>query len=88
MPGQLADLAVLSADYFSVPDEEIKRSGIRADRLSAVKPVYGAEEFGRSGAASAAGAAGLVSGRGVWRLSLSRFSGAGRHARSCHRTFA
>jgi amidohydrolase family protein len=24
-PGQLADLAVLSADYFSVPDEEIKR---------------------------------------------------------------
>jgi predicted amidohydrolase YtcJ len=24
-PGQLADLAVLSADYFSIPDEEIKR---------------------------------------------------------------
>jgi predicted amidohydrolase YtcJ len=25
VPGQLADLAVLSADYFSVPEEEIKR---------------------------------------------------------------
>ena len=24
-PGQLADLAVLSADYFSIPEEEIKR---------------------------------------------------------------
>ncbi len=24
MPGQLADLAVLSADYFSIPEEEIK----------------------------------------------------------------
>ena len=24
-PGQLADLAVLSADYFSIPDEEIKQ---------------------------------------------------------------
>ena len=24
MPGQLADMAVLSADYFLVPDEEIK----------------------------------------------------------------
>ena len=25
VPGQLADLAVLSADYFSIPEEEIKR---------------------------------------------------------------
>src|SRR5205085_3089959 len=25
VPGQLADVAVLSADYFSVPEEEIKR---------------------------------------------------------------
>ena len=24
-PGQLADLAVLSSDYFSIPEEEIKR---------------------------------------------------------------
>jgi predicted amidohydrolase YtcJ len=24
-PGQLADLAILSADYFSIPDEEIKQ---------------------------------------------------------------
>jgi Amidohydrolase family len=25
VPGQLADLAVLSADYFAIPEEEIKR---------------------------------------------------------------
>jgi hypothetical protein len=45
-PGQLADLAVLSADYFSIPDEEIKQ-------LEAVltivggKVVYAAEEFSK-----------------------------------------
>jgi hypothetical protein len=44
--GQLADLAVLSADYFSVPEEEIK--GIESV-LTVVggKVVYGAGEFGR-----------------------------------------
>jgi predicted amidohydrolase YtcJ len=44
--GKLADLAVLSADYFSVPEEEIK--GI-ASVLTVVggKVVYGAEEFER-----------------------------------------
>ena len=31
VPGQLADLAVLSADYFSVPEEEIKGNRIGAD---------------------------------------------------------
>jgi len=43
-PGQLADLAVLSADYFSVPDEEIK--GIES-LLTVVdgKIVYAAGEF-------------------------------------------
>jgi hypothetical protein len=42
--GQLADLAVLSADYFSVPEEEIK--GIESV-LTVVggKVVYGAGEF-------------------------------------------
>jgi len=43
-PGQLADLAVLSADYFSIPDEEIK---LLESVLTIVggKPVYAAEEF-------------------------------------------
>jgi predicted amidohydrolase YtcJ len=44
VPGQLADLAVLAADYFSIPEEDIKR-------LEAVltivggKPVYATAEF-------------------------------------------
>jgi predicted amidohydrolase YtcJ len=43
-PGQLADLAVLSADYFSVPEEEIK--GIESVlTLVGGKVVYGAGEF-------------------------------------------
>jgi hypothetical protein len=44
--GRLADLAVLSADYFSVPEEEIKRI---ESVLTVVggKVVYGAGEFER-----------------------------------------
>jgi predicted amidohydrolase YtcJ len=43
--GQLADLAVLSADYFKVPEEEIK--GIEAVlTIMDGKVVHGAEEFG------------------------------------------
>jgi predicted amidohydrolase YtcJ len=44
-PGQLADLAVLSADYLTVPEEEIK--GIESV-LTVVggRVVYGAKEFG------------------------------------------
>jgi predicted amidohydrolase YtcJ len=42
--GQFADLAVLSADYFSVPDEEIKRLESVLTIMGG-KPVYGAEEF-------------------------------------------
>jgi hypothetical protein len=43
-PGRLADLAVLSADYFSVPEEEIK--GIESVlTLVGGKVVYGADEF-------------------------------------------
>jgi predicted amidohydrolase YtcJ len=43
-PGQLADLAVLSADYFAIPEEEIR--GIESV-LTMVdgKVVYGADEF-------------------------------------------
>ena len=44
VPGQLADLAVLSADYFSVPDEEIKRLESVLTIMGG-KPVYAAEEF-------------------------------------------
>jgi len=43
-PGQLADLAVLSADFFSVPDEEIKRIESVLTIVGG-KIVYGAAEF-------------------------------------------
>jgi hypothetical protein len=44
VPGQLADLAVLSADYFTVPEEEIK--GIESVlTLVSGNVVYGAGEF-------------------------------------------
>jgi predicted amidohydrolase YtcJ len=44
VPGQLADLAVLSADYFSVADEEIK-SLESVLTIVGGKPVYAAGEF-------------------------------------------
>jgi hypothetical protein len=46
VPGQLADLAVLSADYFSIPEEEIKRLQ-SVFTLVGGKVVYGAGEFAR-----------------------------------------
>src|ERR1700731_4019434 len=47
-PGQLADLAVLSADYFSIPDEEIKQL---ESVLTVVggKIVHATEEFSKLG---------------------------------------
>jgi predicted amidohydrolase YtcJ len=42
--GKLADIAVLSSDYFSVPDEEIKSLESVLTILGG-KPVYAAEEF-------------------------------------------
>lgn len=47
-PGQLADLAVLSADYFTIPEEEIKRIESVLTILDG-KVVYGAQEFGNLG---------------------------------------
>jgi predicted amidohydrolase YtcJ len=44
VPGQLADLAVLSADYFSVAEDEIKRLESVLTIVGG-KPVYAAEEF-------------------------------------------
>jgi predicted amidohydrolase YtcJ len=44
VPGQLADLAVLSADYFSVADEEIKHLESVLTIVGG-KSVYAAEEF-------------------------------------------
>jgi predicted amidohydrolase YtcJ len=44
VPGQFADLAVLSADYFSVSDEEIKRLESVLTIMGG-RPVYAAEEF-------------------------------------------
>lgn len=46
VPGQLADLAVLSADYFSVPEEEIKRLESILTLVGG-RVVYGAGEFAR-----------------------------------------
>ena len=43
-PGQLADLAVLSADYFSVPEEQIKAIE-SVLTMVAGKVVYGSAEF-------------------------------------------
>lgn len=43
-PGQYADLAVLSEDYFSIPEERIK-SLESVLTIMGGKPVYGAEEF-------------------------------------------
>jgi predicted amidohydrolase YtcJ len=45
-PGQLADLAVLSADYFSVPEEEIKRLESMLTMIGG-KVVYAAGEFSK-----------------------------------------
>jgi len=43
-PGQLADCAVLSADYFSIPEEEIR--GLESVlTIVGGKPVYTAAEF-------------------------------------------
>jgi len=44
VPGQLADLAVLSADYFSVPEEQIKDLEAVLTMVGG-KPVYGAGPF-------------------------------------------
>jgi hypothetical protein len=44
VPGQLADLAVLSADYFGVEDEDIKHLESVLTIVGG-KPVYAAEEF-------------------------------------------
>jgi predicted amidohydrolase YtcJ len=45
-PGQLADLAVLSADYFSIADEEIKRLESVLTMVGG-KVVYAAREFSK-----------------------------------------
>ena len=66
-PGQLADLAVLSADYFTVPEEEIK--GIESVlTMVGGKVVYGGGRVRQPGAAASAGQPGLVAGRPLWRL--------------------
>jgi hypothetical protein len=48
VPGQLADLSVLSADYFSIPEEQIKHLE-SALTLVGGRVVFGAEEFERLG---------------------------------------
>jgi hypothetical protein len=46
VPGQLADLAVLSADYFSIPEEDIKRLESVLTLVGGTV-VYGTGEFAR-----------------------------------------
>ena len=46
VPGQLADLAVLSSDYFSIPEEEIKRLESVLTIVGG-KVVYAAREFSK-----------------------------------------
>ena len=78
VPGQLADLAVLSADYFSVPEEEIK--GIESVlTMVGGKVVYGAGGVRRAGPAAPAGPARLVAGQGVRRLPPGRTARGGCH---------
>src|SRR5258708_12392090 len=45
-PGQLADLAILSADYFSIPDEEIKQLESVLTIVGG-KIVYATKEFSK-----------------------------------------
>jgi hypothetical protein len=45
VPGQLADLAVLSADYFAIPEEDIKRLESVLTMVGG-EPVYAGAEFG------------------------------------------
>src|ERR1700740_2508457 len=45
-PGQLADLAVLSADYFSIPEEEIKHLESVLTIVGG-KVVYATDEFSK-----------------------------------------
>src|SRR5207249_5566367 len=45
-PGQLADIAVLSADYFSIPEEQIKQLESVLTIVGG-KVVYAATEFAR-----------------------------------------
>jgi len=44
VPGQLADLAVLSADYFSMPEDDIKRLESVLTIVGG-KPVYASADF-------------------------------------------
>ena len=60
-PGQYADFAALSADYFQVPDEEI-RSIVSVLTVVDGKVVHGAEEFSHLSAAAPAGVSRLGAG--------------------------
>jgi predicted amidohydrolase YtcJ len=46
VPGQLADLAVLSADYFAIPEEEVKRLESHLTIVGG-KVVYAKDEFAK-----------------------------------------
>ena len=64
VPGQLADLAVLSADYFSIPEQEIKRLESVLTIVGG-KVVYAAAPFERFGPPQLPISPGLVAGCNV-----------------------
>jgi len=72
-PGQLADFSVLSADYFSVPDEDIKLAPIGTHDRGRKGRVWG-RRVRATRTTSTAGIAGMVSRRLEWRLCPSRSS--------------
>ena len=65
--GELADLAVLNQDYFSVPAEQIKQIESVLTIVGG-KPVYGAGQFQHLAPPPFAGEPVLVASRRFWRL--------------------
>ena len=83
--GQLADLAVLSADYFSVPEEEIKRHRVGADGGRRQGGVRG-RGLRQARPAAAARQPGLVAGGRYGGYHRPPRAGlAGRRPAACHR---
>jgi len=67
VPGQLADLAVLSADFFSIPEEQIKSLQSVLTMVGG-KTVHAAGEFAGIAPPAVAGESRVVAGRRIRRL--------------------
>ena len=71
--GQLADLAVLSADYFSIPEEQIKQLESVLTIVGG-KVVYATKEFAKLAPPPLPVSPGLVAGEGLRRSLADRLS--------------